>query len=206
MKFEFPYPLSAPGGSYQFGDGTVGAPSISFSADTNTGLFRPAADVIAFATGGTEGMRLNASQRLLLGTTTDSANGRIQLATHTTSAGGIGFGTDVTVYRQAANQLALSAVGGFYLIGTGATFYFNTSAAYIGISGSSLNLGSGSATALSLDGSQNATFAGQLRVTNPVTPASAAATGTVGTMAWDSSYLYVCIAANTWRRVAHATW
>lgn len=38
------------------------------------------------------------------------------------------------------------------------------------------------------------------------TPASAAATGVTGQVAWDANYLYICIATNTWRRVAHATW
>lgn len=38
------------------------------------------------------------------------------------------------------------------------------------------------------------------------TPASAAATGAAGTIAWDANYIYVCTAANTWKRVAIATW
>ena len=38
------------------------------------------------------------------------------------------------------------------------------------------------------------------------TPASASATGTTGQIAWDASYIYVCTATNTWRRVAHGTW
>lgn len=38
------------------------------------------------------------------------------------------------------------------------------------------------------------------------TPASASAAGTTGTILWDSSYLYVCTATNTWKRVAIATW
>ena len=38
------------------------------------------------------------------------------------------------------------------------------------------------------------------------TPATAAATGTAGDICWDSSYIYVCVAANTWKRVAIATW
>jgi hypothetical protein len=33
-------------------------------------------------------------------------------------------------------------------------------------------------------------------------PAHNTSTGTVGQVAYDSSYLYVCIAANTWKRVA----
>ena len=44
------------------------------------------------------------------------------------------------------------------------------------------------------------------RVRTSRTPASASASGNAGTIAWDSSYIYVCIATNTWRRVAHATW
>lgn len=38
------------------------------------------------------------------------------------------------------------------------------------------------------------------------TPASASATGTAGTITWDSNYIYVCTATNTWKRVAIATW
>jgi hypothetical protein len=38
------------------------------------------------------------------------------------------------------------------------------------------------------------------------TPASASATGTAGTIAWDASYIYVCTATDTWKRVAIATW
>ena len=37
-------------------------------------------------------------------------------------------------------------------------------------------------------------------------PASAAATGTAGMLAYDSSYIYVCVATDTWKRVAIATW
>jgi len=44
------------------------------------------------------------------------------------------------------------------------------------------------------------------RITNSQTPASAAASGTAGTICWDASYIYVCTATNTWKRVAIATW
>lgn len=36
-------------------------------------------------------------------------------------------------------------------------------------------------------------------------PASASSPGTPGQMAYDGSYLYLCSATNTWRRVAHST-
>jgi hypothetical protein len=38
------------------------------------------------------------------------------------------------------------------------------------------------------------------------TPASAGATGTAGEIRWDSGFIYICVAANTWKRVAIATW
>ena len=38
------------------------------------------------------------------------------------------------------------------------------------------------------------------------TPASATAAGTAGEIAWDADYIYICTAANTWKRVAIGTW
>lgn len=38
------------------------------------------------------------------------------------------------------------------------------------------------------------------------TPASASATGTAGQITWDTNYIYVCTATDTWKRVAIATW
>lgn len=46
----------------------------------------------------------------------------------------------------------------------------------------------------------------RLNIATTNTPASAAATGTTGDICWDSSYLYICVATNTWKRVAIATW
>jgi hypothetical protein len=37
-------------------------------------------------------------------------------------------------------------------------------------------------------------------------PASAAATGAAGQLAYEAGFLYVCVAADTWQRVAIATW
>ena len=47
---------------------------------------------------------------------------------------------------------------------------------------------------------------GTIRLPVPKTPASAAATGTAGDWAYDSSYIYVCVATNSWKRVAIASW
>jgi hypothetical protein len=49
--------------------GTAAAPAITTSGDTNTGIFFPAADTIAFAEGGVEAARLDSSGNLGLGVT-----------------------------------------------------------------------------------------------------------------------------------------
>ena len=54
--------------------GTTSAPSISPSGDSNTGIFFPAADTIAFAEGGAEAMRIDSSSRLLVGTSSARGN------------------------------------------------------------------------------------------------------------------------------------
>lgn len=46
---------------------------------------------------------------------------------------------------------------------------------------------------------------GSLVLTVGGAPATAASAGTAGQIAWDASFLYVCVAANTWKRVAIAT-
>lgn len=44
--------------------GDVGTPSLTTQGDTNTGIFFPAADTIAFTEGGTESMRIDSSANL----------------------------------------------------------------------------------------------------------------------------------------------
>jgi len=116
----------------------------------------------------------------------------------------------------------LTVSGGTVTSGSG-TLTLNSSA-------NTVVLQSAGTTALTLDSSQNATFAGDIRfsagnsfdigatgtrvrtafiktlVTTSGAPASASATGTAGTMTWDADYIYVCTATNTWKRVAIATW
>ena len=55
-------------------DGTAATPAIR-GTDTNTGIFFPAADTIAFSEGGTEVARLDSSGNLLVGTTSASTPG-----------------------------------------------------------------------------------------------------------------------------------
>jgi hypothetical protein len=48
--------------------------------------------------------------------------------------------------------------------------------------------------------------ADNIRVRTSKTPASAGATCDQGEISWDSSFVYVCVATNTWKRSAIATW
>jgi hypothetical protein len=48
-------------GTGVFDAGTVSAPSITFTGDTNTGIYSPAADTIGFTEGGVEGLRINSN-------------------------------------------------------------------------------------------------------------------------------------------------
>lgn len=71
--------------------GTVGTPSISPTGDSNTGMFFPAADTIAFGEGGTEAMRI-------------------------TSAGNVGIGTISPTYKLHVNE-SDTAVGLSNIVG-----------------------------------------------------------------------------------------
>lgn len=46
----------------------------------------------------------------------------------------------------------------------------------------------------------------RIRIATAKTPASATDTGVAGEVCWDSGYIYVCTATNTWKRAALATW
>jgi hypothetical protein len=60
--------LSASGAT-TFPAGSAAAPAITTTGDTNTGIFFPAADTIAFAEGGAEAMRIDSSGNLLINRT-----------------------------------------------------------------------------------------------------------------------------------------
>jgi len=64
--------------------GSAAAPSITFSGDTNTGIYSPAADTIAFAEGGVESGRFDSTGALLVGTTSPTGSVNFSVAADTT--------------------------------------------------------------------------------------------------------------------------
>ena len=57
-----------------FGAGSNTAPAITTTGDTNTGIFFPAADTIAFSEGGVESMRIDSSGNVGIGTASPASN------------------------------------------------------------------------------------------------------------------------------------
>ena len=55
-------------GSFNFDSGSAGSPSITFNGDTNTGMWRPSANTIAWSTNGSERMRITATGNIGIGT------------------------------------------------------------------------------------------------------------------------------------------
>ena len=114
------------GGSIILEAGSAIDPSLSNAQSHGTGLFFPAIGQAAFGTAGVEAIRIDASQRIGLGTT--APTGKLDI---------------------------------------------NDS---------------------------------KVRVRTAQTPASATASGNQGEICWDSSYVYICVATNSWKRSAIAAW
>jgi len=54
--------------------------------------------------------------------------------------------------------------------------------------------------------SKNNVFEGKMNIQGSGTPTSSSAVGSAGDILWDSSYIYICIAPNTWKRSFLSTW
>jgi hypothetical protein len=129
--------------------------SIYFGTDSN--------HPIDFTIGGTSAARLTIAKNLLLGTTTENSNGRLQLASHTTAAGGIAFGPDTTLYRSAVGTLT---TGGALKVSGDQTVGGN-----LHITGPTGRLGVGLGTdtaSATLEVGENAIIRGDLYVTGTI--------------------------------------
>ena len=68
-----------------FAAGSNTAPALTTTGDTDTGVFFPAADTIAFTEGGAEAMRIDSSGNLLVGRTSNLGTSRFVVEADTTS-------------------------------------------------------------------------------------------------------------------------
>ena len=99
-------------------NGSAGTPAVQ-GEDTNTGIFFPAADTVAVATGGTERLRVDSSGNLLVGTASQygsqklSLNGGIAIDGRSAATPGLSEkGDDNTgVFWPAADSLGFSTGG-----------------------------------------------------------------------------------------------
>ena len=89
-----------------FSAGTVSAPAITTTGDTNTGIFFPAADTIAFAEGGAEAMRIDSSGQVGIGTSSPADKLNVVGDIRTTASGGNFYtlGADATGGYLYSNQ------------------------------------------------------------------------------------------------------
>ena len=168
---------------------------------------------LALATSNTERMRITAAGRVGIGTTTPGAPFE--------NVGQTRLGANVAQSSPSATDIlstahtALSGNGGNYLtIGqyeTGLNFaqwiqssFSNPTTAVYNLVlqplGGNVGIGTTSPTDL-LDVNGKT-----IRVRSSRTPASATAAGATGSICWDSSYVYVCVDTNTWKRAALSTW
>jgi hypothetical protein len=213
--------------------GTAAAPSLSIASDPNTGLYSPASDTLAFVEGGVEAMRINSSGNVGIGRSTlynrfsvtgpqatdallGAAVGPVFALNNTNNADTIGLQTALTIARDGKSTVSYGNhvnfnIGRYSQVGTAAQTQLTIrmtngnqndpdtdvmtllANGYVGI-------GTTSPTTL-LD-----VNADTVRVRTDRTPVSASATGAAGEICWDSNYIYVCTATNTWKRTAIATW
>jgi len=89
-----------------FSAGSAGSPAITTTGDTNTGIFFPAADTIAFSEGGTESMRIDASGNLGLGTTSPTEKLSVSGGIVATGSAALSSGAGAYLYYTAGTTSA----------------------------------------------------------------------------------------------------
>jgi hypothetical protein len=93
-------------------DGSASAPAITNDGDTNTGIFFPAADTIAFAEGGAEAMRIDSSGNVGIGVTPSAWSGSVKAMQIGAGGSLMGAGADLYLgnnyYFNGSNNIYIS--------------------------------------------------------------------------------------------------
>lgn len=150
----------------------------------------------------------------ITGTTVQATTGNYQSITGATGNFTVRVsGASITGTTGAFTTLTGQTISGANITGVSGTFTTQLSGAtvtgvsgqFTNITGGTLNTTTGTAQVLTV-GSEFVTNADRIRIATANTPASAAATGTSGQISWDTNYIYVCTATNTWKRTAISSW
>ena len=99
------------GGIASHAAGSAAAPTITATGDTNTGIFFPAADTIAFAEGGAEAMRITSTGDVGIGTSSPAARLDLQ--------GNVGTSTPLLILRNNSAANASNIVQAQFFAGNG---------------------------------------------------------------------------------------
>ena len=99
-----------------FAAGTAALPAITTTGDTNTGIFFPAADTIAFSEGGAEAARIDSSGRFIVGSTAATGSNQVEIQTGLTNAlwvqtGSTSSSNYIADFRNGSNISALTIFG-----------------------------------------------------------------------------------------------
>ena len=187
---------------------TYGGSVLYYAGNVSSG------DHIFYTGAGTEQFRIGyngiitSPSTVMIGSTTAAVSSQLAVNSGKGTTGGSGFSlkynSDITEMGEVAMlahrnnkwaQLYLSGVGNslsyaLYITGTKPNV----------INGGNLLLGT-----TTDDGTNKLQVNGGLAI-GGTAPASAGASGVAGSIRYDANYIYVCVAANTWKRVAIATW
>ena len=155
----------------KFPDGAVGTPAISFSSDTNTGIYRGGTDILKFVTAGTDAITIDASQDVTLAGSLNfadnekaifGASGDLQIFHSVTAShiGDVGTGNlyiygdgDVQILNQALTQYkARFITGGAVDLWHNAVKKFSTTSTGIDVTGTAVTDGLTVAGNVSVDG------------------------------------------------------
>jgi len=182
----------------------------------DTGIWFPGADVIAVSSAGAERLRVTATGAVGIGTATPGHT------LHVSGSGARGIG--VTSTDGNAAQLTLSSgSNSSQLTQSGTSFFFTNygsggSLSFVQEGAGTFSIFTNASERLRISsggqvgiGTSNPTISSgvglhiagsTLRLATKRTPASSTATGNEGEICWDTLYLYICIATNSWKRIS----